>query len=328
MNEAERTIVNEIWTQLWERYYQVAGSEGLARWLLPRPLAETTRPLAETTRPLAETTRPLAETTRPTSVDVSGASPPAGREVSALKKRPSLEIVSHCWRYAHLLNYQLSSLVLHPPRELDVRVTVFYSPDDAATAGVLEFFGRHRIPGIDWNWWPQPKESLFRRAIGRNLAARRTTADWIWFTDCDQVFHRGCLDALRPIFERGGGPLLFPRMVHCTPRLDDADPMLAGARDRPGIVDIDPTRFRSVEHHKAIGALQIVRGDVSRAIGYCDAVPFFQKPVRRWRKCYEDRVFRRLVGTQGEAIDLPGLFRIEHVHKGRKRQPMVRRRAA
>lgn len=306
-NEAERTVVNEIWTQVWERYYQLAGSERLARWLLPRPLGETP---------------PAA------SADVSGRSPSAGGDTLAAAKRPSLEIVSHCWRYAHLLNYQLSSLVLHPPRKIDVRVTVFHSPDDAATARVLEFFGRHRIPGVRWDWWPQPKESLFRRAIGRNLAARRTGADWIWFTDCDQVFHRGCLDALRPILERSGGPLLYPRLVHCTPRLEDADPMLAGSRDRPEIVDIDPSRFRSVEHHKAIGALQIVRGDVSRAIGYCDAVPFFQRPVRRWRKCYEDRVFRRLVGTQGEAIELPGLFRIEHVHKGRKRQSMNRPRAA
>ncbi|MCA9201579.1 MAG: hypothetical protein KDA59_00945, partial [Planctomycetales bacterium] len=43
-----------------------------------------------------------------------------------------LEVVSHCWKYAHFLAYQLSSLVLYPPKDLSVRMTVFYCEDDPA----------------------------------------------------------------------------------------------------------------------------------------------------------------------------------------------------
>src|SRR5690554_1584678 len=54
--------------------------------------------------------------------------------------RLSLEVVSHCWNYAHLLVYQLSSLVLNPPRELDVTMTVFHAVEDERTVRLLEFF--------------------------------------------------------------------------------------------------------------------------------------------------------------------------------------------
>ncbi|MEJ2128485.1 MAG: hypothetical protein P8X81_06525 [Woeseiaceae bacterium] len=34
-----------------------------------------------------------------------------------------LEIVSHCWRYGHFLNYQLSSLVNHRTDKFDITMT-------------------------------------------------------------------------------------------------------------------------------------------------------------------------------------------------------------
>ena len=43
-----------------------------------------------------------------------------------------LEIVSHCWRYASLLQYQLSSLILHPPKSA-IEMTVFTAPEDQRT---------------------------------------------------------------------------------------------------------------------------------------------------------------------------------------------------
>ena len=76
------------------------------------------------------------------------------------RARPRLEIVSHCWHYTRLLGYQLSSLVCHPPKAVEVVMTVFYSETDAAD-------GRDA--------------AVLRRAAGRKralelAAARRTAA--------------------------------------------------------------------------------------------------------------------------------------------------------
>jgi len=229
-----------------------------------------------------------------------------------------VEIVSHCWMYSWLLTYQLSSLVLHPPSRLRVTMTVCHSPEDEQTLRVLRFFEAHHHSSLTWNWQPLPKERLFRRAIGRNQAALATTADWIWFTDCDQVFHRGCLDALAKVLPGCAGPLVFPRQVGCTQLLDVDDPVFQAVSAGPALVDIDPARFTPVTHTRAVGALQILRGDVARATGYCRHISFYQEPLSHWQKTYEDRTFRWLLGTQGEPIDVPGLYRIEHARKGRR----------
>ncbi len=229
-----------------------------------------------------------------------------------------LEIVSHCWQYSWVLTYQLSSLVLHPPERVRLQMTVFYCPEDEPTHRVLEFFGRQSHPNITWNWQPLRKELLFRRAIGRNQAALATRAHWIWFTDCDQVFHHGCLDSLVDVLARQDGPLVFPREVRCTELLGLDDPLFRAVADGPSLVDIDSRRFSPVIHTRAVGALQIVYGDVARDMGYCNSIKFYQEPLTHWQRTFEDRTFRWLLGTQGEPIDLPGLYRIEHVRKGRR----------
>lgn len=228
-----------------------------------------------------------------------------------------LEIVSHCWKYSHLQAYQLSSLVLYPPTKLSVQMTVFHTPEDQKTVELLKFFGKHAPPNVTWKWWPIERTRLFRRGIGRNLAALATQADWIWFTDCDQVFHRGCLDALAEQLEGRNDPLLFPNQERCTPLLENADELLQAAMHEPAIVEIDPERFVTVSHDRAIGPLQITHGDAARKLGYCNSIPLYQKPVDRWQKTFEDRGFRWLIGSQGTPIHVPGLFRIEHVQKGR-----------
>ncbi|HUF16999.1 MAG TPA: glycosyltransferase family A protein [Thermoanaerobaculia bacterium] len=228
-----------------------------------------------------------------------------------------LEIVSHCWNYDFLLAYQLSSLVNHPPANLTVRMTVFYTPDDRRTAELLEFFSGQSVPGVTWNWQPLDKTMLLRRSIGRNLAARRTTADWVWFTDCDVIFHRGCLDTLAEQLQGRRDPLVYPREERSTALLSRVDPMLLAAARKPGIVDIETSRFVRRKLTQATGPLQITHGDVARAFGYCDALAVYQKPTNRWRKCYEDRAFRWLLRTPGVGIDVPGVYRIRHASKGR-----------
>ncbi len=240
------------------------------------------------------------------------------REARAARTaRLSLEIVSHCWQYAHLLVYQLSSLATFPPTDMDVTMTVFYSPEDSRTAALLEFFAGKQVPNVRWNWQPLPSTALFRRAIGRNRAALDTTADWVWFTDCDLMFRNNCLDSLAAALQGRQDALVFPREERCTDLLAEDNPLLRAGNHSPQVLDIDDRVFVSRFPGRATGPLQIAHGDVCRAIGYCRNIAIYQKPVDSFAKCYEDRAFRWLLRSQGEPLDVPGVYRIRHVSKGR-----------
>jgi hypothetical protein len=244
--------------------------------------------------------------------------PPRPEALTARSGVLDIEIVSHCWQYAHLLCYQLSSLVLFPPTRARVRMTVFHAVEDARTRAMLGFFGAIAAPGVEWNWQALPPPELFRRAIGRNRAARATRADWIWFTDCDIVFHRDCMDGLAAALQGRQDLLVYPKHERITPMLAETDPVLAAERDRPRVADIDTGQFElAANPPKPKGAYHIVHGDAARACGYCEQVPLYQRPVARWAKTYEDSAFRWLMGTDGTGLDVPGVHRIRHVHKGR-----------
>jgi len=230
-----------------------------------------------------------------------------------------LEVVSHCWNYAHFLVYQLSSLILFPPKKLDVTMTVFYSPEDKKTAELLDWFGRQTIPGVTWNWQPVRRQELFRRGIGRNRAALATKADWVWFTDCDLMFRENCLNTLAEVLQGRRDALLFPEEERTTDLLAENNPMLRAGSREPQVLDIDTTSFTIRKIAKATGPLQIAHGDVCRAVGYCRNIALYQKPVESFAKCHEDRAFRWLLQSQGEPVDVPGVYRIRHIAKGRYR---------
>jgi hypothetical protein len=242
---------------------------------------------------------------------------PAPESLPARRGRLHLEIVSHCWRYHFLLAYQLSSLVLHPPTNLSVTMTLFYAPDDEPTSAMLDFFGAIEVPGVRWNWVALDRSQLFRRAIGRNLAARNSSADWVWFTDCDVVFHEGCLDGLGEALQGRQDLLVFPRVERTTSLLASSDPMLTAAANQPLVVQIDTARFTLRSLDVAKGPVQITHGDVARAVGYCAALAVYQRPADHWRKAWEDRAFRWLLRTEGTPLEIPGVHRIRHAAKGR-----------
>ena len=233
--------------------------------------------------------------------------------------RLKLEIVSHCWRYGHYLTYQLSSLVNYPTDKLDITMTVYHVADDDAVVPVLDFFAAIDVPGVTWNWQPLTRERLFRRSIGRNLAARSTDADWIWFCDCDIIFHRDCLDTLADELQGRDDTLVFPRIGLGTPLLPEDHDILRKGREGPAILDIPLDLFTPYGGvlDKAKGAYQITHGDVARALGYCEKIGYYQKPADRWRKTYEDRAFRWLIDSNGTGLDVPGACQIRHVVKGR-----------
>lgn len=244
---------------------------------------------------------------------------PAASEICARSAPLSLEIVSHCWQYSHLLVYQLSSLVLFNPKNLKVTMTVFYCPEDQDTVAMLDYFAALSIDNIRWNWQALPKGELFRRSIGRNRAAKATTCDWVWFTDCDLMFGDGCLDRLSEVLQGRRDMLVFPAVENTTGLLDEDHPLLSAGKSAHRIIDIDETLFKPQTRKKAKGPLQITHGDVCRAVGYCDSIAVFQQPVanEHFAKCHEDRVFRWLLGSNGVPLELPGVYRIRHQAKGR-----------
>ena len=89
--------------------------------------------------------------------------------------------------------------------------------------------------------------------------------------------------------------------------------------DEPGQQVHNPPPCDTVlkRHNRAIGGLQIVRGDVARRLGYCRDEPRFMQPASRWMRTFEDVRFREILGTQGSPVEVEGLMRIEHHAKGR-----------
>lgn len=244
------------------------------------------------------------------------APPPPESARAARAGKLHVEIVSHCWRYAHLLAYQLSSLVYNPPREVSVTMTVYYATEDRDTAALLELFGAMEVPNVTWNWQAIEPTRLFRRAIGRNQAALGSRADWVWFNDCDVIFRDDCLDAVGRALQGRRDALVYPTHEHVSPVFEPGDPVLEAARE-PRLVDIDPDSFRRRDYTRAVGAMQITHGDVARACGYCRDIAVFQQPTDRFAKAREDRAFRWLLGTEGVPVEVPGIYRIRHQAKGR-----------
>ena len=240
---------------------------------------------------------------------------PKAKKTGKLK----LEIVVHCWQYGHYLVYQLSSLVTNPTEKFDITMTVYHADGDEKVLPVLRFFDQIDAPGITWNWVSLPKEQIFRRAIGRNMAAKSSKADWVWFADCDILFHEGCLDALADELQGRDDHLVHPRQGLGTRLLEDDDEILERGRGEPAILTIPIEEFTPYggPRKKAKGPYQITHGDIARACGYCDGIKTYLKPEDRWRKTYEDRVFRWLIGTHGTPLDIPGACQIRHIVKGR-----------
>jgi hypothetical protein len=227
-----------------------------------------------------------------------------------------LEIVSHCWGYSNMLTYQLSSFVNHPPTKCALTVTVFYAKEDTKSQAVVDFFNKKTVKNVTWNFQALSKGKLFRRGIGRNMIARNTTANWLWFTDCDIIFHENCLDSLAEQLQGKQESLYYPKQERTTEMLAQDDPMLRQDSE-PQLVDIDSEGFSLHSRDKAKGAFQIVHGDVARAIGYCEKLKMFQTEDNRWRKTYEDTAFKWLISSEGIPLDVDGVFQIRHVQKGR-----------
>ena len=242
-------------------------------------------------------------------------------ETNQSKDSMRLEIVSHCWNYSDYLAFQLGSLLANPPSpKLHITMTVFHAAEDQQTSALLKRIGELSVANITWNWQALPAAYVFRRSIGRNLAALHTQADWIWFTDCDETFQAGCLTGLHQTLAECSEPLVFPLIEHRTEPMESSELKVNYDADWvSAISELPLDAFHANTMTRATGPLQITHGDIARKFGYCKDVNCFQKPEVHFAKAHEDRIFRWLLNTNGTGVDIPGVFRIQHREKGRER---------
>ena len=226
------------------------------------------------------------------------------------------ELITHCWCYTRLLNYQLSSFVLYPPKS-SCKLTVFACAKDKPTVELLEYFAD--LP--EWPatvelypWWLKHRQ-IKRRAIGRNLAALGTDARIVWFADCDMLFGHGCIDTLVDTYPPTES-LCFPKIAMKSTYEDGAAYVEAAAE--PKVLDVDWGKLVPTKQNRAIGGVQIVQGDTARRRGYLPEHKRYQTGATKWKRTYEDAVYRRyLAAGPGHPLQLPNSGRIRHEQCGR-----------
>lgn len=162
---------------------------------------------------------------------------------------------------------------------------------------------------------------LFRRAIGRNKVALESKAGIIWFTDCDHFFGRGCLDDLWNVWKEFESPpaMVWPRTVLVHNGYQIADEFYQQYKTAFGslIIDLNDDLFVPRKYRKAIGGVQIVRGDFANKHGYLNGQEKWMRPMPEDRPfpCFrDDAKYRNYCQHHDriEGIDFCGLYRLRH----------------
>lgn len=229
----------------------------------------------------------------------------------------SVLLVTHCYaakhsQYANLLKLQLSSLVLDPPR-IPVTAAVCYSPEDTATVKVLDLFSSV----TNLQKFPLPNRLLFRRCVGRNLVARASTEDIVWFTDVDYCFTSQCLNSIGRIVSQRTFKdlLLYPKFINIskTHELGEVQIHRASQQD---LVQLDPDEFEPKKYMSPVGGVQIVRGSTAREWGYLDQTKwqYFTDSNEPFPDFRDDGAYRRFLEEKGrvQSIFVEGVYRIRH----------------
>lgn len=236
-------------------------------------------------------------------------------------KKPSIEIISHCWSspvvpvFHKMLALQIDS-AFRFASDIDVKVTVFCCREDPLTFDIL---WKMKRPGL---WVESVSLSeLLRRSIGRNKAALHTTADVVWFADCDHIFLSGCLFSAHRACLESDQQMVHPRYVNINKTHDLGDKLIenfdatSSLDNCSELLNIDD--FYPREEKKAIGGIQIVKGDWCREHGYLNDTKWMvpTDPARGW-DFGDDVAFRKAVG-ESKPVDIPNLYRIRHSFSGR-----------
>ena len=223
-----------------------------------------------------------------------------------------LDIVTHSHNYSRCLAYQLSSLVLFPPKTVDVTFYLYHTPDDQAALNTIEHF-KGKMPCEFVTRSPE-LGYLYNRAIGRNEVAQATNADWVWFTDADYLFRRDCLDDLNHVVNRRFGENPEVNMVHPLNVLvseQDVGDRYIAEMNQPEVKDIVESDFSAMQMLRGIGGIQIAPGKTCREVGY---VPWMKKKLTNWN-FHSDMRFRRSCVVR-HSIDLCHIYRLRHSIRG------------
>ena len=237
------------------------------------------------------------------------------------------EIVSHCWNYYRMLTYQASSVFLNPPIHDEVILTVYCSlSDDKKTKLRLD-----QMLGWDWptnvtlNIEDIPKRKLFRRAIGRQMTAASTEADWVWFADVDMFIGKRFWDGFKLAVEsHPESPLLFPNSVLVSSQ-DEGDEMVIKSLNAATPQLPSCEQFGELRYPRAIGGVQFVAGDALRQHGYVSSTSNYLREKDTFQSCRGDIAHRRhmvsrLEGASWLRVEMPDLYRIRHSERGRQKE--------
>lgn len=236
----------------------------------------------------------------------------------------------HCWNYATLLRFMLSSFQLFPPKRHKFSLSVCFDPDDTETRDAMDFFcGQKKPENYQLYRMPMTTERVCARAIGKDLFAQAmigkqlpTPPDWLWYTDCDySVGGPGDLDFICDMLvaQNVTTPAVYwPKEVSAWD-YDLSEKSIRMAKETPGFVGLDPVDAVPHRIKIAIGGVQFVPASTIRAAGgYCQNSVRHQRPSPNgWRENKEDKAFRKQVGAVVELPSMLGhLFRMRHRARG------------
>ena len=235
----------------------------------------------------------------------------------------SIRIVTHCHavnlpQYAVFLQYHLASLAKCSG---NVSATVCYVPEDFKTSVALNWFS-HNFPDFPLQKIGMTPGELFRRSIGRNLAARDSHEELVWFADVDHIFLADCFDQLFSAWNELPEPkpaMVYPGTIkiHATHELGDE---LVRTYEPGGDLRIDPADFVDKHYNRAIGVVQIVAGTVAKVYGYLDGSKKYQEPTDgkhpfpSFRDDIAYRSFFRMMGGV-QKVEFDGVYRLRHSMK-------------
>lgn len=236
-----------------------------------------------------------------------------------------IETVAHAYRYERALTFHLSALVANPPTACTVRAIIYHSADDRPVVDALEFFSRVKRPSfplaVQFDFRPLPEPQLLRRAIGRDAAARTTTADFILFADVDYLFGDGALDAIAEQLSqanRSGPVICYPRHVLQSIDHERGDAELARVDpENPQLIEIEPSRYEVARLPRVIGGCQWIPGSLGREKGYLPPGHRLLRPADEWKRTFCDRAAVRHWNVPVVSVDVPNVIRIRHSRRGR-----------
>jgi len=227
--------------------------------------------------------------------------------------------VSHCYamehgHFARAMMLQAASLASYEGPHQIIYGLCYSSNDWITTNKMTEIISWP--PSIELLLSPMPVKMLGKRCNGRNLLAKITSADVVWFTDVDHLFTAECVNALLAMDWPGDVSLRYPGLIQISRDHETGDrTMNQHAASFPHTFKIDSGDYVDKKYNRAIGGVQIVSGQYAREHGYLDGTSWIGPCEKPFRSFKDDIAFRDRCKQHGRAerIDLPGIYRVRHL---------------